>query len=788
MVDAFSSFISTTMKTRFLSFLLLTFCALNAMGATVKAILCTSNKTLYFVYDNNSYTVGQNFNADDGSSPMVSQFFEIKYYYVTYNAYSPAQWKQLSSYIEKVNFQVSFRDCPRSDYGYWFKDMTDLTTVENCSNLSAAFARSSSRVTMNSMFSGCTKLTLDGFSSLNVENVRGMGALFKDCTSITDLTPLQDWNVGNVETMSSIFNGCTGISDLTPLKDWDVSNVTTLSFAFNGLAGITDLTPLKDWNVSNLSELDCTFYNCTGITDLTPIKDWNASNVTTLHNTFKGCTNLTLAPLSNWNISSNLTDLTNTFEDCSSLTSLDMIGWDVSGVTTMSRTFYNCSSLTNLDLSGWRTSSSLTSLFETFTNCESLKSIDLNGFNTINVTDMRHLFQNCINFTKFKIGDNFSVSNLADATKSDNSDSGDQGMFGSCWKLRYIDYYDCYTGSTPNTVVPLSSNTGKKPTFDKMFSYSPATKVIYLPKGSTAYTNKQNVVYSSGETLRCPSYFSEEKSTVHPYYNEIELPYSFQTNRAEYSRKMPSGSKYGTIILPYDFTSNSSIQCYVLNQEHPGKMYFVEATTVPAHTPFLFEKKSSGTTASFVMEDATGNFGITVHATRDTSVPVPAEIPDGMTADDYGPYKGSYTITAQPTTGSAPIAENLFWETRGYYETTVLDEDENMFYIAQNKFWQAKNMQSADGKLTVYPHRATYHGNWTYAFEEPSGARFFDIGILDMDDEDVVTSLIEVGRQYQAEYEATAIYDTMGRQQQHLGKGLNIIRKSDGSIRKYIKK
>ena len=368
-------------------------------------------------------------------------------------------------------------------------------------------------------------------------------------------------------------------------------------------------------------------------------------------------------------------------------------------------------------------------------------------------------------------------------------------------KLRYIDYYDCYTGSTPNTVIPPSSNTGMKPTFDKMIHYTPATTVIYLPKGSTAYTDKQNVVYSSGETLRCPSYFSEDKISgkthteelqiSYSFYNEIELPYSFQTNRAEYSRKMPSGSKYGTIILPYDFTSNSSIQCYVLNQEHPGTMYFEEAETVPAHTPFLYDKLSSGTTASFVMEDATGNFGITVHATRDTSVEAPADpsdIPAGMTEDDYGPYKGSYTITAQPTTGSAPIAENLFWETRGYYETTVLDEDENMFYIAQNKFWQAKNMQSADGKLTVYPHRATYHGNWTYAFEEPSGARFFDIGILDMDDEDVVTSLIEVGRQYQAEHEATAIYDTMGRQQQHLGKGLNIIRKSDGSIRKYIKK
>ena len=60
---------------------------------------------------------------------------------------------------------------------------------------------------------------------------------------------------------------------------------------------------------------------------------------------------------------------------------------------------------------------------------------------------------------------------------------------------------------------------------------------------------------------------------------------------------MANGRKYGTIILPYDFTSNDDIQCYVLTQEHPKTMYFVEATTVPAHTPFLYEKLSSSTSS-----------------------------------------------------------------------------------------------------------------------------------------------------------------------------------------------
>jgi hypothetical protein len=266
----------------------------------------------------------------------------------------------------------------------------------------------------------------------------------------------------------------------------------------------------------------------------------------------------------------------------------------------------------------------------------------------------------------------------------------------------------------------------------------------------------------------------------------VELPRDFQTSKAEYIRPINGTTLYGTCILPYDFDSNDDVQCYVLTQEHPWTMYFVEAETVPAHTPFLFEKKNKNATSiSFVMQAS--NFGITVHATHDTTEPVPTVIPDGKTAADYGPYIGGHDIKAQETAWSSdPIATGVHWETRGYYIQEELQPDPQMFYLAGNKFWQAQNMNRET--LQLKAHRATYHGEWRYELESTSGqAPHFSIVLADREGNEEQLTDIQMEQLNEVVLGYT-IYDAQGRRQPTLQQGLNFIHYSDGTVKKIIKK
>lgn len=922
---------------RTLTYFLFTACLLFAArtavhAATEKAIYCNSNKTLYFVYDDNTYNVS--FTPYGQSTALTITAVYTGFKDQTYNGTTKSPWYSGSykSSITTINFQPSFSNCKSTSYGYWFENLSNLTTLVNASNMNTSEA-----TTLANLFYNCSKLAdISGLANWDVSNVTSLGGLFYGCKSLANINALANWNVSNVTSISYLFCSCTSLVDISPLSGWHFSKPVNMGLTFYGMTNLTDISPLSGWgeikvtylkqtfhdvkNLTNISPLsnwdvsECTnmeymFENC-NLSDLSPLRNWNVEKVTQMRSMFEGNENIeSLEPLKNWRVPKvtdmgrtflGLSKITNldaladwnpaalkyldfTFSGCSSLTDIDglanwhdkvgnvtsmsytFIGcrslenvdglrnWAVGNVTSLLNTFYSCQNLTNIDaletwkdkvgkvttvkgafagnvnltnidaLKDWGLSDKLTDMDGTFYFCHNLKSADLSGWNTTNVIQMRQLFGNCVNMTKVKFGPGFSVANVIDAqvevSTTPSNWSGCQNMFSGCHRLRYIDFHDCYNGTTANRAVPLQTNTGKKPTFDNMFGGCPATTVKYLPKYSgSIHTGKQNVVYSvvsNGiETKRCNNYYSEDKTiygdfVVHSYnnivslnvdgnypaetlYDEVELPYSFLTKKAEYSRTMPSGSKYGTAILPYDFTENSDTRCFVLVEEHPEKMYFVEATSIPAHTPFLYEKLNGSTTASFVV-DHNSSINITVNATRDTSVPTPdsEHMPTGKTEADYGPYLGSHTIPATPKAGGTPIAENLVWQTKGYYETAVLEPDANTFYISQNKFWQAQNMTSADGKLTVYPHRATYHGNWEYAYTDPAdpnSARSFSIFTLDSEDEGTVTRLIEAGRIVQAEHEATAIYDMQGRQQQHIVKGMNIIRTSDGKIKKVIKK
>ena len=141
------------------------------------------------------------------------------------------------------------------------------------------------------------------------------------------------------------------------------------------------------------------------------------------------------------------------------------------------------------------------------------------------------------------------------------------------------------------------------------------------------------------------------------------------------------------------------------------------------------------------------------------------------------------------------------WETRGYYVLETITANNNgTFYISGDKFLKAM------GTVKMNPHRVTFHGEWLKG--EPStseGASYMDFVMMEspaeteeptetqepvVDEnlpEEVITALETADLRKEAS-EAIAIYDAQGRTRQTLQKGLNLIRKQDGTVKKVFLK
>lgn len=664
------------------------------LAQTAKALYCADNKTLYFVYDDVTYTAGTStYTPDDETDARtVTAVYTTGFLNGKGNT---TLWYEKRDEMTTADFQSSFAACRPTSTAFWFYYMTALTTINHIENLNT-----SGVMNMSAMFRGCSMLTSLNLSSFVTSNVTDMSRMFQECSGLTSLD-VTKFNTTNVTNMLGMFNNCSRLTSL---------NVT-------------------HFNTSNVTNMQAMFYKCSGLTELN-VSNFDTSNVKDMYRMFYKCSGLTSLDVSNFNTSI-VTDMSGMFRVCSGLTSLVLSSFDTSNVTDMSGMFRDCSGLTSLVLS---------------------------NFNTSNVTNMSDMFYGCSGLKSLTFGADFAKKSSANA----------QNTFSGSTTLRFIDFSNSEYNDNDNAIKEVNRST-----LDDMFYQAPNTAVIYLPKDSPAPSgDTQNVVYTSGGKLVCDDYYSEDMV-------DIELPHDFKTKKAQYSRTM--SRKYGTVILPYDFTSNDDIQCYTMTQEHTKTMYFVPTQTVPAHTPFLFEKKSSGDKASFTMQDA--NYGITVYATRDTSVPVPAELPEGETEANYGPYEVTYdNIKAQEKVGSAD-GETMTWTTRGYYVNQTVADFSDTYYIASDKFYLA------DGKLTLYPHRATFVGSWKYGLSGGNtGAPFLNIGIIGADGEEQELTAIESAELFNTVNGISAIFDAQGRRLQQLQPGLNIVHMEDGTVRKVMGK
>ena len=142
---------------------------------------------------------------------------------------------------------------------------------------------------------------------------------------------------------------------------------------------------------SSITSLASTFLSCTIFND-EKIKYWNTTNITAMNSTFQSASAFN-QDLSMWD-TSNVTNINSMFNAARNFNQ-NIGSWNLSKVTNMGGMFDTATSFNNGDspsISGWDTTNN-TSLARTF--ALTVFNQPIGGWNTINVTTMNNMFQNC---------------------------------------------------------------------------------------------------------------------------------------------------------------------------------------------------------------------------------------------------------------------------------------------------------------------------------------------------------------------------------------------------------
>ena len=123
-----------------------------------------------------------------------------------------------------------------------------------------------------------------------------------------------------------------------------------------------------------------------------------------------------------------MTDASSMFRDLYDLKKIEGLEYlKTWNVTNMNHMFYNCLSLTSLDVSNFDTYM-VSDMEKMFYGCESLTSLDLSNFDTHRVPNMESMFYNCYALETLDIS-SFNTENVTDMNY----------MFASCEKLKELD-------------------------------------------------------------------------------------------------------------------------------------------------------------------------------------------------------------------------------------------------------------------------------------------------------------------------------------------------------------
>lgn len=237
---------------------------------------------------------------------------------------------------------------------------------------------------------------------------------------------------------------------------------------------------------------------------------------------------------------------------------------------------------------------------------------------------------------------------------------------------------------------------------------------------------------------------------------DIDIPAMFTASHISYSRAMSGTSQWGTLCMPFAVESNDGVQLYELSEVNNtedeeggegayGVLRFTAIDRAAPGQPVVFRKKdkdADGITIS--MENAEMKSGESETVSTDI---------------DKWVIKGTLK-------GTIIKSGTVVTEYDEIHETVVSSKDVNRYYIASDKFWNAK----ADAIVPAF--RAWFECDVTP--EEPAEVKSA-YTIFIMDDDDNVTAVLNPAAEGELE-ECTEIYDLSGKKLTAPVKGqINII-------------
>ena len=382
------------------------------------------------------------------------------------------------SYVTKVVFDPSFAGArPKTTTG-WFFGMRSLQSITGMSYLNT------SEVTnMNWMFKDCSRLTSLDLSHFNTSNVISMTQMFEYCLGLTSLD-LSSFNTSQVIRMNLMFNDCKSLQTIYVGDGWSTAAVTSSSYMFSNCTSLVggqgttydanhidkayahidggtsnpgyftrDPNVLEAYACYTPSNTTLTFYydklrsSRTGTTyDLNTGS--NSDTGWELDGTNRSVTRVVFDPSF---ADARPTTTASWFYYMDNLQIISGLNYlNTSEVTDMDHMFANCLMLPSIDVGHFNTSK-VTSMATMFSSCHYLASLDLSSFNTSKVTDMHFMFRNCNSLRTIYVGSEWSTAAVTSSERMFTGCHSLVGGQGTTYDANHVDKaYAHIDGGTSN--------------------------------------------------------------------------------------------------------------------------------------------------------------------------------------------------------------------------------------------------------------------------------------------------------------------------------------------------
>ena len=394
-------------------------------------------------------------------------------------------------------------------------------------------------------------------------------------------------------------------------------------------------------------------------------------------------------------------------------------------VTDMSHMFWACSALTSLDLSNFNTTH-VTNMREMFYGCKKLTSLDLSNFITTNVTNMGGMFSSCSALTSLDLS-NFYTKEV---WYMDN-------MFNGCSALTTIYVSDKFV----TVKVHYGGNMFKGCTNLNGYDYS-ETKFTYANYKTGYFTklvgkNGDEKIGATGETLATDNLVLDDDKDFVAYE-------PFAAKAASYSRDMNAKTTWATLCLPFEVSlANQNFRAFkLLSADDDTETIELEEieTSITAGTPVIIKMNEGAKSLSFSVENTA----------------IAKDVQTSKTDNSNYQLQGLYTQ-------------------KGFNK----DADNNCYIVKGNKLMNPAKLlaNTKVTKVVSKPFRAYMVDN---SPSPAAGAKMFSIG-FDDDSTTAIDTLNTIAN------DKAVYYDLQGKRLNEPQKGINIVKRGNKTMKVIIK-